>query len=129
MDIDYSARGSISGGHLKDIPQPHVRKFPGPSPRQVTIAIKRYFGIGHHYYGSVDEENNPIWNSEDNAWQETWDDREGKGRTFSSLGDVSIDVIHQWIRRILDEHFQPKADYEFVSALWSSVEWFYREGD
>lgn len=66
------------GGHLADIPEPHIRKFPNPFvKREVKITISRYYGYGEHYYVSVKEESNPIWNG--STWVDAWDDKEGKG--------------------------------------------------
>jgi len=82
------------GGHLEEISKPHTRFFPNPyRKRKVTVTISRYYGIGLHYYVSLQEEDNPIWNGE--AWQTAWDDKEGRGRTDTDLffgGEIEANI-------------------------------------
>jgi len=138
-------RGLLSGGYLKDIPKPHRRKFPEFGPRQVRVHIMKYYGIGVHYYASVEEEDNPIWNpltygEKDSYWKDTergnevvgwqiaWDDREGRGRRFNSPGTKSPYWIRKWVRETIKKHFRPFDAYEFEDMMGKRM-WFYREGD
>ena len=92
----------LTGGYLKDLPLPHRRKFPGEELRSVWISVSRYSAVGGcHYYVSIREENNPIWdprtNGERNSdflgtaygdkivgWHRAWDDEEGNGKAGES---------------------------------------------
>jgi hypothetical protein len=52
----------ISGGHLSEIPEPHVRMFPGENKRRVSVSIAVYDIVGgRHYRVSLYEDDNPIW--------------------------------------------------------------------
>jgi hypothetical protein len=77
---------SITGGYLREISEPHVRRWPstkGTDLRRVFVRISLYEGAGgHHYYPDVWEEDNPIWNAIENKWQVAHDDEIAKGRSF-----------------------------------------------
>lgn len=92
----YKSNSSSSGGYLNEIPEPHIRKFPNPySKRKVKITVSRYYGYGIHYYVSIREDDNPIWNSERNLWTRAWDDKEGEGKTDTDLyfdGDDNANI-------------------------------------
>jgi hypothetical protein len=140
--------GELSGGHLKDIPLPHLRRSPRYAPRLVRIVIQHYAGIGVHWYVDIREEHNPIWNPLTNAeahpdwdniqgtewgqevigWQSAWDDDKGKGRTFHSPRLKSPHQAQNWIRETIAKHFQPESDYDFRDVL-AGKRWFYKEGD
>lgn len=93
--VDYERHGLLfTGNSIYDIPEPHIRKWPGcKDKRQLRIQIARYYGPGVHYYVSIHQESNPIWdgrpsdydNSRPVGWTEAWDDEEGKGKDDSDL--------------------------------------------
>jgi hypothetical protein len=135
----------LRGGYLKDIPRPHIRKYPRWGPRLVRISITRYWGIGLHYSASIDEVANPLWNRLTHAekdpywegtergnevigWQVAWDDEEAKGRSFLSPRCLSRYWAYVWVQKIIAEHFQPESDYEFHNPM-TGKRWFYKEGD
>jgi hypothetical protein len=135
----------LRGGYLKDIPEPHIRKYPEFGPRLVRISITRYYGLGPHYTASIEEEDNPLWNRLTRAesdpywedtpsgeeiigWQVAWDDEEAKGRSFFSKRSKSWYRVYLWVRRIVAKHFQPESDYEFHNPT-TGKRWFYKEGD
>jgi hypothetical protein len=70
---NYSQGIGIFGGHLKDIPRPRIYLFPNPvTKRKVTIRIMRYAGFPH-YWLSIIEEENALWDSSQDAWVRPWD--------------------------------------------------------
>ncbi len=83
---------STCGGYLKDIPKPHKRKWPGHAERRRINITVGSFGIvgGIHYYVTLREEDNPIWDStpdryskgEPSGWTSAWDDDKANGRIF-----------------------------------------------
>ncbi len=131
---DFSRGATTFGGHLKDIPLPHVRYWPGSfKKKEVRIRIMRYYGAGGvHYYASLQEDSNPIWNSAEGYWQEAWDDLEGKGRDEWGIDDWpnrlrSYQLTKLKIQEILAREFPPEA-YEYV---WDDMtdERIEKEGD
>jgi len=120
----YRKSAKLTGGHLADIPLPHIRFFPNPYfRRKVTITISRFYGYGPHYYVSISQESNPIWNGKE--WQIAWDDLEGKGKTDTDLyfaGDLrakirveayqlAIGKAKQIINKYFSDHEQIWIDY------------------
>lgn len=138
---------SLSGGHLSEISEPHVRRF-GDVPigsklpdgtlakkRQIEIFIMVFSGIGQHFHVSVREEDNPIWNSappdwvfsKAGTWQHAWDDDGGKGKMFSERFARRRDVV-AWVKRTVKKHFSMKTH----RLVWTSPkvrQWFYKDGD
>lgn len=92
MNVDYEANNQMFGGHLENIPEPHIYKWPGcERKRTVTVRIMRWPG-NPHYHVSVNQEDNPVWNSLPKEWGDNgpigwtvpWRDYPGKG--MSDLG-------------------------------------------
>jgi hypothetical protein len=80
--INYNANSTLHGGHLSDIPLPRIRRWPGcPDKRKITIRITRYYDVGIHYFLTIFEEDNPLWNEKNQEWQFAWDDKEYRGKT------------------------------------------------
>jgi len=115
---DFTKTGATySGGHLVEIPEPHVRLWPNPNTKQpVRIAIGRFSGYPH-YWASLTEKFNPIWNptlygvewggelaEKPIGWQEAWDDKKGRGRTFEEECD-SESQAKNFIQRTLLKEF------------------------
>lgn len=85
-ELDRKINHSTSGGHLADIPLPHIRYWPGADrKRRLTIGISRFYGVGEHYYLRIVQEKNPIWNSQEGYWHTAWDDEDGNGTTETQL--------------------------------------------
>lgn len=133
---DWSKPVTHHGGKLKDIPEPHVRRWPNKHgvKRRVEVNITSFVGIvggARHFTPHVEVENNAIWNGE--AWQNAWDDREGYGTRIDGPAFTSEKKAREWIQWTL-RAFDPKT-HEFV---WTKAglegktppKWFYpREGD
>ena len=98
---DWSRETGLHGGNVAEIPLPHIRRFPGPAERVVKIIPSRIF---QHYHTRIEEEDNPIWNSDSNLWQEPWGDEEGRGRSFFRILDTPGDV-ERWVEEVVAEHF------------------------
>ncbi len=116
----------IGGGHLEDIPKPHVRKFPGPKKRTVKVILGQWYGQAHHVYATLKEEDNPIWDSKESGWRMAWDDREGEGRIFRQHFD-DFASARVWIDKTTKKEF-PKATHELVDEM-TDKRWHYKEGD
>jgi hypothetical protein len=59
----------------------------------VKVTVSRYYEYGPHYYVTIREEDNPIWN--DGKWVLFWDDTEGTGKTDTDLyfdGDMDAKI-------------------------------------
>lgn len=120
---------SSHGGHLVDLSLPHVRRFDDKRrKRHVYVEIHTWRGLSlgaKHWYVSVREEDNPIWDEAEQTWRVCWDDKEACGRT------IRIEVLKQdsaWraIRRLqrwvfLDHVFVHQSTQKKVkpSNLWS----------
>ncbi len=107
----------IYGGHIKDIPKPFKFRFPNPNDkREIDIAITVWrrdgYGSGNgHYHIDLKEQNNAIWNSKEETWQEPfrvdygqpyyneWKQFEGRSQLECELN--SPDEACKWINRIL----------------------------
>lgn len=132
---------SYSGGHIKDIPTPHRRKFPGDARRRVSVSIAVYdMAGGHHYRVSLEEEANPIWNPLTHAqanpdwkeiqgtehgnsvvgWQQAWDDEEAEGRAFYSGGLDFLYQVEDFINSTWSENFSDETHY--LSTRYSDEE-------
>lgn len=116
------------GGYLREIPKPHKRKWPeSREKRTVNISCSIYSGIGKHYYVSILEEDNPIWNAKREVWQKAWDDKKGKGKSFGTRSFDSHRQAMDHIRKILAENFSPETHWFYENSTGET--WFYREGD
>lgn len=129
---DYSGTFRL-GGLFSEIPKPHIRLFPGPKKRRVTIKIGTYVGIGSHSYVTIEEESNPVWNSAENVWQVSWDksgdrDAEGEGLQFNARFAHYSSAL-RWAKRKCLEYFHP--DTHEISMCYSTKKqkWFYKQGD
>lgn len=147
--------GILWGGHVAEIPLPHIRKWPGHSTkRPVSVAIQVY-AVGVHYSANVKEEDNPIWNPLTQAqanptwkeiqrpeseygkqvvgWQASWDDVEGKGKQFFSDRCLSRHWVIRWLEEILAKHFSPETHeiHGWSSNLLKEIRWggYLKEGD
>jgi len=124
----------ITGGYLKDVPLPHKRRWPGEKrQREVHAQIARYVGaMGRHYYASIQEERNPIWDTSDAfgrpgvaGWVCCWDDEGCKGKQlFTEKFDTHVQAMG-WVKRMMTEHFP---DHELIVDDYSG-EYYQREGD
>lgn len=123
---DWNKIGGTLGKHLTDIPKPHIRKFPGPVPRQVRIKIRCWAGYApgaRHFHVDVTEEDNPVWDGrpsfpygspdEPNGWTCPWHDRDGQGRSFQGIA-LSYNRAVQWAEAVVNKHFAGP-EYEIVS--------------
>lgn len=129
----------MSGGKLKDIPQPWERKWPDlemrrqprweqkqpptEEKRRITLRFSSYVGTSAinatHYTVRIEEENNPIWNTERELWQRAWDDIDCEGRTLREEFTLATRAV-QWARIMIDEHFSG----EEYDVNWSDLELF-----
>lgn len=124
--VDYTLPTTKRGGHLSDIPEPHVRKWPGPAPREVRIHIRCWAGYApgaRHYHFEVVEEDNPVWDGrpatswgrpdKPGGWTLPWHDKEGEGRTFRGIA-LSYNRAVQFAEAVVNKHFAGPG-YEVVS--------------
>lgn len=125
---DYKADHVTHGGYFEDLPKPWVFRFgPGsPLKRQVNVSVHRYYGIGQHYWVSIDEEDNYIWDAKEKVWRHPWgktktgeDDWQNgkliKGQLFSRPC-LSIALAKSYVRHTLNRFF-PETTHE-VSSDW-----------
>lgn len=108
MGFRDDGASKISGGYLKEIPTPHVRRWPSVVLRPVFVHIAVYDVVGgKHYYPDIKEQDNPIWNAKRECWQIAWDDEQARGRAFIHPGFNRLIDAHEWVASILAEHFPP----------------------
>ena len=99
---------STFGGHLSELPKPHFRRF-GPhrkEKRPVKVSVHRYYGIGQHYWVTLREEENPIWDAEIGGWRQCWDDDKSKGR-IESEQFLSLTSATLWVRKMQKKDYPP----------------------
>jgi len=121
----------IYGGKLKDLTRrPYKRKYPGKEKRQVRISVMRFSGIGVHYFVSIREEYNFIWDKKEKTWREPWysyEDKKGRGQTFNSKFNTYAEAA-RYVKEILSEHFDMKTHkYEYEGE--GTGKWLYKDGD
>lgn len=127
----------IFGGHLKDIPEPHKRYFADKRrKRKVTVTISKWKGVGKHWYVTMIEEDDAIWDSrvtgmwsdktKPNGWTRPWDRSESDGRVFSGSFEV-YKKAGECVMEMVANHF-PAETHRLVRAF-TDEKWFYREGD
>lgn len=134
---DWDNRSSLSGGHLKDVPTPFVREYPGPRRRPVQIDF-HFYSVGIHWSATVREDRNQLWNpltkaeahpnqseiqdseygQEITGWQSPWDDDSdyAKGRVFYSPRSLSLTRVQTWARLKLEAEFSDTGIYVVVMA-------------
>lgn len=96
----------IYGGHIKDYPKAK-RRFPGKTKREVSISARSYYGIGVHYWVTMKEEDNPVWDAKEKSWRHCWDDIEARGH-IESESFLSMVSAQQWIAKMQKKYFPPK---------------------
>lgn len=140
---DYTRDCGRLGGKLEDVvPQPVLRKWPAAYAhgvkRKVRVRVTKFTGIGHHYYVSLTEEDNVVWQttvddmSERPFWMKPWEDPEGRGRDESKRC-FTIGGVDNFIRRCVEKHFPSETHYletmhEDELRLVNN-RWHYNEGD
>ena len=140
MKPDWKNFNHTYGGTLKDIPLPHIRKFPHyPYKRRVTASITSWVGIGigaKHTYATLEEEDNPIWNSTRERWQDCWvgEDPEGRGKRIEAefidkRGRSAEDQAKDWIRKTFAKEFSSKTHRLHYRNCIREPKWLYRDGD
>jgi len=93
--------------------------------RKAKASIMMYAGFGNHFYASVEEEENPAWDSKENSWRICWDDTpEIKGRSWSARFN-SWDAARAWITRIEKKYL--KGHRLMLSRPTISKHYFYQE--
>jgi len=127
---------SYYGGNIAELPKPRRRRY-GTRKREkrpVKVSVHKYYGLGQHYWVSLHEDDNPIWDKKEKGWRFCWDDNEGKGRIFSEPF-LSMLSAQLWIEEMVKTEF-PKKHFELNTNLNGLTEedekvWFgtYKEGD
>lgn len=120
------------GGNIAEVPKPHVRFYANSRrKRSVELNITRFAGFGVHYYATVQEVFDPVWDGrpEHGCWRECWDDAMGKGQRFSEVFNTP-GAAERWLRQILAKHF-PKRSHKYRRANLGRLprRWIYPEHD
>ena len=115
------------GGYLKEskVSEPYKR-YHDDHPIKVNITVLKFHGIGIHYYCTIKEEPNFIWEEESQTWTEFWDDPY-KLREFQNGNFLTVEDARKWIQETLNENFEPGT--YFVSEENNDDTWFYKDGD
>lgn len=126
--MDQELNHTMTGGYLREIPEPHVRYFslPGARRRRVRVLVGVFSGIGRHYHVSSKVEDDYIWNEARELWQNPWDAQFLAG----AIDMQRFDSAHQ-ARAYIEDVLTPKypADaYELVFEGEAHA-WFYPEHD
>ncbi len=115
---------------LVDIPEPHVFWYDDPKLRRVaTIKCRVWAGIGVHYHTDIEEDSNPIWCSEENAWVTVRDHyKERESWSMMTCRPKTVEEASRWVRRELIKRYKKKPTYVVFKS--SEVrKWFYKDGD
>jgi hypothetical protein len=87
------------GGHMKDYPGARrLYTATGRRKRPLELSIIVY-SIGTHYWTTLQEADNPIYDKVEKSWRMCWDDKEGKGR-IESRQCRNILESQRWVRRM-----------------------------
>lgn len=103
---------SHHGGYLHEVPEPHIRMCSLPGYRRVVVVKNLKFIAGGHYYVSITEEDDPVWDAKQQGWRYAWDDEKKRGRSFDARYS-HIRFVQPWIDRTIAQHFSPKDRYAF----------------
>jgi hypothetical protein len=98
----------IHGGYLKEIKGMHMRRFPG-GKRVVKVSISTWIGMSFgakHWYADIQEEFNPLWDKNEHAWRECWDDFIGQGKKFHRNCLSEAEAV-SWCAKMIPKHFKP----------------------
>lgn len=130
---DYECNHSRRGGYISELKEPHHRWFPhGRQKREVTVTISTYQGMcpgAKHYYISLREEDNPIWDGFNHQWTMFWDDKIGEGRKLETKKN-SEEEARAWALKTFQEEFNPKTHKLASEYGRYKPKWMYlREGD
>ncbi len=127
----YTCKTDSYGGNVKDQPKNLKRYFPGPRKREVRLYITRYYGVGQHYFPSLQPESNPAYNPKEKAWQVCWDDSEEiKGEDIFGPRFISWSSAANWARETFDKMFDSKYYVLTESYTGKKIDFStYREGD
>ena len=136
---DYTERCGFTGGHLADLPKPHIPLYSKHSQklgvrRPVHVSIMVFYGLGRHYYVDIREEANAFWDSRTDPvfrtgphWARPWRlDPKHAGRSEHGRFDNMLDAT-RFVREVVKKYF-PKTTH-IVSDEQQRTRWFYREGD
>ncbi len=128
----------FGGGHLAELPKPHFRRYGKHRKelRPVRVGVHKYLGLGQHYYVSLSEADNPIWDAKEKGWRLCWDDSGGKGELlhnrFGSLTSATLWVRTQAKKRFPASRYKLSADVSYTNLEESEEQtWFghFKEGD
>lgn len=113
------------GGKRAEVPEPHVRLHDVPGyKRTVRVVISRFIAA-RHFYASVEEEDNYIWDSGERTWRKPWDSPYLDGRRYGERFNTA-DAAEKFVQLCLDDNFKG-ADIE-VKREWLNVG-YGKEGD
>ena len=125
---DPKSGHSILGGTLKEIPRPHVRRFPKYGSRPVDIRIMKFYSIGRHYHVSIHESNNPIWDRKRKAWVTPWSDERGRGRSINEKFNT-VEVAEAFVKETVKKNFNGSKYEVSYEGEGKFPKWLYRDGD
>jgi hypothetical protein len=119
MEVDYTVTpGTFYGGDLNDIDLPRVRYWPnGPRKRPVDVKITTLRGssIGAiHYYLTVEEAYNELWNPTEKRWVKPWDyHRDNEGCGFEcKLSFTTYDQAAETAKFLVNLLFSDESKYQ-----------------
>ena len=115
----------VWGVNLEEVPEPHRWWFDDKRHRRgVTVTIGTFFGVGHHFYAEIEEQDDYVWDSCRKAWRRPWVAPPHGGQKFEERWST-VAAAERYVELILADHF-PR--HKVVSAKGRAI-WRYREGD
>jgi hypothetical protein len=106
---------TVMGGKWKDVPKPYQLYYPRTDggKRGLSVGVHKYYGVGVHFYASVREADNYVWDSAENVWRRPWDANDGnklypslEGKDFSDKFDTHTEA-RNFVNKILKREFSP----------------------
>lgn len=121
----------MGGSWWAKIPQPY--RFLHPTPvekRKVRVEVTRYYGVGVHFYATVEERPNYVWDGE--TWRQPWaaggfPDLDGK--RFSGRFDTYTEAVN-FVNTRIAENFSPTTHELYDSSGFGKIEnfqWFFAD--
>jgi len=125
---------SSFGGNIADYPGPLKFRWPDDLKhlRELNVTIQSWKGTelnAKHYYVSIDQDDNPFWDEEEQAWRVCWDHpKQHKGTVIHERFNTLHEAI-LWVDRTIADLFSDTVHYihftdyteDNIKAKWNAL--------